>query len=139
MRDRLRASRKPGESFVKQFLQTSASLALVLGLKRWLPVVPASPKNSAYTDQAKAAETPRLMSVSIVAAPWRRFFTAALWNGQAPQTTTGPDSANANHCQLGNCSAGMTDISTTGLVKTVETSKRWRRLSRSTLAASTRA
>lgn len=32
MRGCLQAPRKPGESFVKQFLQTSVSLALVLGI-----------------------------------------------------------------------------------------------------------
>ena len=29
------------------------------------------------------------MSVSIVAAPWRRLIHAARWNGHAPHTTTG--------------------------------------------------
>ena len=32
---------------------------------------------------------PTETSVSIVAAPWRRFIHAARWNGQAPQVTTG--------------------------------------------------
>ena len=54
-----------------------------------MPGVPASPKNSAHTDQPNAASTPTEMSVSIVAAPWRRFAQAALWNGQAPHVATG--------------------------------------------------
>ena len=38
---------------------------------------------------ARPRATPREMSVSIVAAPWRRFAQAARWNGQAPHRTTG--------------------------------------------------
>ena len=53
------------------------------------PVMPASPKNSAYSDHSQAASVPSEISVSIVAAPWRRFAQAARWNGQAPQSTTG--------------------------------------------------
>jgi hypothetical protein len=34
-----------------------------------IPGMPASPKNSAYSDQPNAASTPTLMSVSMVAAP----------------------------------------------------------------------
>src|SRR3954452_5739580 len=54
-----------------------------------MPVIPASPRKSAYIDHANAVSTPRLTSVSIVAAPWRRFTQAARWNGHAPQITTG--------------------------------------------------
>ncbi len=48
-----------------------------------------SRKKSATTDQPYAASVPTLISVSIVAAPWRRFCQAARWNGQPPQRTTG--------------------------------------------------
>jgi hypothetical protein len=39
--------------------------------------IPASPRNSAYTDHSQAASVPTLMSVSIVAVAWRRFAQAA--------------------------------------------------------------
>ena len=64
-----------------------------------MPGMPAWPKNSAYSDHRNAAETPSEMSVSIVAAPWRRLIHAARWNGQAPHTTTGAASASDAHCQ----------------------------------------
>ena len=35
----------------------------------------------------------------MVAAPWRRFCQAALWNGQPAQSTTGVASASESHCQ----------------------------------------
>ena len=54
------------------------------------------------------------MSVSIVAAPWRRLIHAARWNGHAPQTTTGEARVEASHCQLVNCSAGTIASSSTG-------------------------
>ena len=37
-------------------------------------------------DHSQAASVPRLISVSIVAAPWRRFAHAARWNGQPPHS-----------------------------------------------------
>ena len=46
------------------------------------------------------------ISVSIVAAPWRRLVQAARWNGQAPHTTTGAARVSDSHCQLSNCSGG---------------------------------
>ena len=54
-----------------------------------MPGTPASPKNSAYSDQPNAASVPSEISVSMVAAPWRRFGQAARWNGQPPHSTTG--------------------------------------------------
>ena len=54
-----------------------------------MPGIPASPRNSAYSDHSHAASTPTETSVSIVAAPCLRFAQAAVWNGQAPQSTTG--------------------------------------------------
>jgi hypothetical protein len=42
-----------------------------------MPVMPASPSNRAYTDHSHAASVPRLISVSIVAAPCRRLAQAA--------------------------------------------------------------
>ena len=70
---------------------------------------------------------PSEMSVSMVAAPWRRFIHAARWNGHAPHSTTGTVRANASHCQFVNCSAGITDSSNTGAAERVETRRRWRR------------
>ena len=64
-----------------------------------MPGSPAPPRNSAYSDQTKAASTPTEMSVSIVAAPWRRLVHAARWNGSAPQTTTGAARVSDAHCQ----------------------------------------
>ena len=45
---------------------------------------------------AQAASVPIEMSVSIVAAPWRAFRSAARWNGQPAQETTGVASASAS-------------------------------------------
>ena len=91
-----------------------------------MPGIPASPKNSAYSDQTNAASTPRLISVSIVAAPWRAFITAARWNGHAPHTTTGAARVSESHCQLSNCSAGIIAMASTGAVSTAEIIRRWR-------------
>ena len=92
----------------------------------FMPVTPASPRNSAYIDQAKAVRTPRLTSVSIVAAPWRRFTQAARWNGHAPQTTTGVASCRASHCQLSNCRAETIDSSRTTSASGAQISSRRR-------------
>ena len=91
-----------------------------------MPVTPASPKKRAYSDQANAASVPMEMSVSMVAAPWRRFVHAARWNGNAPHTTTGAARVRANHCQLSNCSAGIIDIATTGSASAAEIASRFR-------------
>ncbi len=40
-----------------------------------------------------------LISVSIVAARWRRLLTAATWNVLPAPSTTGVASASATHCQ----------------------------------------
>ena len=61
--------------------------------------MPAPPRNSAYSDQTNAADTPTLIRVSMVAAPWRRLVHAARWNGHAPHTTTGAASVSDSHCQ----------------------------------------
>ena len=91
-----------------------------------MPAMPASPMNSAYSDHAKAASTPSEISVSIVAAPWRRFAQAARWNGHAPHTTTGAASVSDSHCQLSNCSGGIIAIASTGSISASETSRRCR-------------
>ena len=83
-----------------------------------MPGMPASPRNSAYSDHSQAASVPSEISVSIVAVPWRRFAQAARWNGQPPQTTTGVASWSASHCQLSNCSAGIIESSSTGSAST---------------------
>ncbi len=67
-----------------------------------------------------------LTSVSIVAAPWRALTTAARWNGQAPQTTTGEASVRTSHCQLSNCSGVTIDSSRVGTASAVLISARWR-------------
>ncbi len=64
-----------------------------------IPGMPAVPKNSAYTDQPRAAKVPIEIRVSIVDVPCRRFVQAALWNGYAPHTTTGAARVRDNHCQ----------------------------------------
>ena len=61
--------------------------------------MPAPPRNSAYSDHPNAADTPTLIRVSMVAAPWRRLAQAARWNGHAPHTTTGAASVSDSHCQ----------------------------------------
>ena len=79
-----------------------------------MPGMPAVPKNSAYSDQPNAASVPTETSVSMVAAPCRRFVQAARWNGQAPQMTTGAASVSESHCQYSNCRAGTIAIAMTG-------------------------
>ena len=91
-----------------------------------MPVIPASPKNRAYSDHPNAASVPIEISVSIVAVPWRRLAHAARWNGKAPHTTTGAASVSDSHCQLSNCRAGIIASSSTGTASTVETISRWR-------------
>ena len=92
-----------------------------------MPGIPALPRNSAYSDQRKAALTPTEMRVSMLAAPWRRVIAAARWNGQAAHTTTGEASARTSHCQFVNCSAGTIDSTITGIVSTAAPISRWRR------------
>jgi hypothetical protein len=91
-----------------------------------IPVRPASPKNSAYSDQANDAVTPTEISVSMVAAPCRALTRAARWNGHAPHTATGAASASDSHCQLRNCSAGTIASTTTGTASSSEISSRCR-------------
>src|SRR5215217_6355398 len=91
-----------------------------------MPGIPACPQNSAHTDQPSAASVPMDTRVSIVAAPCRAFVQAALWNGKAPQTTTGDASVSDSHCQLSNCRAGTMAIRTTGTESTSDTYRRCR-------------
>jgi hypothetical protein len=101
-----------------------------------MPGRPASPKKSAQSDQAKAAITPTLTRVSMVAAPWRAFTAAARWKGQAPQTATGDARVSASHCQFVNCRAGTIESTTTGRARAALTRVRWRRASTSAARAS---
>ena len=87
---------------------------------------PASPRNSAYRLHPNAASVPTEISVSIVAAAWRRFVHAALWNGHAPHVTTGAASVSDSHCQPSNCNAGIIAIAITGTARTAETIRRCR-------------
>ena len=64
--------------------------------------------------------------VSIVAAPWRRFATAARWKGSAPHTATGDASASDAHCQYTNWSAGAIAMAITGSDSARQTSSRLR-------------
>ena len=93
--------------------------------------IPASPNTSAYSDHSHAASVPRLISVSIVALPCRRFVHAARWNGQPPHSTTGVARLSASHCQLSNCSAGIIETSSTGSDSSAETISRVRSGARS--------
>src|SRR4051812_15479110 len=91
-----------------------------------IPGTPAVPKKSAYSDHAVAARTPTEIRVSIVVAPWRRFVHAALWNGHAHHTTTGPASARTSHCQYVNCNAGTIDNAITGTDSATDVTNRCR-------------
>ena len=71
-----------------------------------LEVVSPVPSASATTDQPQAASVPIEISVSIVAARWRAFSSAARWNGRPAQRTTGVASANDSHSQPENWSGG---------------------------------
>ena len=64
---------------------------------------------------------PTEMSVSIVAAAWRRLAQAARWNGQAPHVTTGAARVSESHCQPSNCSAGTMASAMTGTARAAET------------------
>ena len=101
--------------------------------------MPASPRNRAYSDHSQAARTPSETSVSIVAAPWRRFAQAARWNGHAPQRTTGVASWRASHCQLLNCSGGTIETSRTGRESSADTTSRRRRVAAGPAAAASAA
>ncbi len=92
-----------------------------------MPGMPASPKNSAHSDQPNAASVPTETSVSMVAAPCRALVQAARWNGHPPQTTTGAARVSESHCQLSNCAAGTMASRTTGTASSAETSRRCRR------------
>ena len=78
---------------------------------------PASPRNSAYSDQPQRGEHADARS----ACPSSRrrgcrFAHAARWNGQRAPDTTGAASCSDSHCQLSNCSGGIIAISSTGSV-----------------------
>jgi hypothetical protein len=79
----------------------------------FIPVMPAPPNSSAYTDQQNDAPTPTLTSVSMVAAAWPRPYHAARYSGHAPQVATGAASSRLTHCQPGNCAAGTIDSTIT--------------------------
>jgi hypothetical protein len=66
------------------------------------------------------------MSVSIVAAAWRRFIHAARWKGQAPHVTTGAASTSESHCQLSNWRSRTIASASTGSVRTAAPTRRWR-------------
>ena len=65
-----------------------------------------STTTSATTDQPQAASVPIEISVSIVAAPWRAFSSAARWKPKPAQKTTGVARASASHSQPANWSGG---------------------------------
>ncbi len=91
-----------------------------------MPVIPALPKTSAYSDQPKAADTPIEIRVSMPTPPCRAEFQAARWNGSAPHTATGVVRIRASHCQLSNCSAGIIVSNSTGRARTAQTKSRVR-------------
>ena len=73
--------------------------------------MPASPRNSAYSDHSHAAERADAdISVSIVAAPCLRFAHAArVERPRRPQRRPAWRACSDSHCQLSNCSAGIID------------------------------
>ena len=80
-----------------------------------MPIIPASPRNSAHSDHPNAASVPTEINVSIVAVPWRALVHAARWKGSAPHTTTGAANVSDIHCQASNCRAGIIPMATTGI------------------------
>ena len=56
----------------------------------------------------------------MVDAPCRRLTSADLWNGQAPQSTTGVANARLAHCQPGNCRGGIIASTTTGMANAAQ-------------------
>ena len=108
------------------------SVGLTVSSKAWvMPGSPAVPRNSAYSDHSRAAVVPIEIRVSIVAAPWRRLVSAALWNGHAAHTITGAASVSDAHCQYVNCSAGIMASRITGTDSTMLAMSLVRRLSSS--------
>jgi hypothetical protein len=93
----------------------------------FIPGSPAEPRNSAYSDHRNALTTPSEISVSIVAAPCRRFVQAALWNGHAAHVTTGNASVSDAHCHDSNCKAGIIPNAITGTASTMLAISRSRR------------
>src|SRR5208337_1582354 len=89
-----------------------------------IPVMPAPPNSSAYTDQPNDAATPTLTRVSIVAAPWPSPYHAARCSGQAPHTATGAASARLTHCQPVNCADGTMASTMTAAVSGTQTASR---------------
>ena len=67
---------------------------------------------------------PSEMSVSIEAAPWRAFASAARWNGQPAQAQTGVGSASATHSHPSKPNGGTMAISATGTVRIAATASR---------------
>ena len=63
----------------------------------------------AQIDQAQAAVMPSETSVSMVKVPWRRFFSAAWWNGQADQSATGAAHPMRAQGQPGKRTDGISD------------------------------
>ena len=95
------------------------------------PISPAGPNSSAYPDHNVAASVPTEIKVSMVALACSRFSTAARWNGQPAQSTTGSVRAKEIHCHQGNCSAGTIAKMITGRLSTAEMISRRRRSRRS--------
>ena len=72
----------------------------------FIPVMPAPPNSSAWTDHSSDPVMPKLTSVSMVVTPCRRPATAARCNGHPPQAATGSVSSRLTHCHPLNCSDG---------------------------------
>ena len=88
--------------------------------------MPASPRNSAYSDHSQAASVPTEISVSIVAAPCVRFAHAAWWNGHAAHSPTGVTRFSDSHWKLSNWSAGIIASSRAGTESSAARSRRCR-------------
>jgi hypothetical protein len=106
---------------------SAASVRSMVSSKGWvIPGIPASPKNSAQTDQPSAARVPMEMRVSMVAMPCRAALAAPRWNCQPPQMTAGAPRVRESHCQFSNCQAGTIAMATTGTASAMVTSSRCR-------------
>ena len=73
---------------------------------------------------------PSEMSVSMEAAPWRAFASAARWKGQPAQAHTGVVSASATHSQPSKPKGGTMAIRATGTVRIAATTSRMPRRDR---------
>ncbi len=68
--------------------------------------------------------TPSDTSVSMFASAWVALRQATRWKGSADHAATGVASTSASHCQPRNCSAGIIDITITGVPSAIASTSR---------------